>query len=117
MRVADGLKAHSTRYDERHQSSDEPQGWPLPKVMVAPTERSPICAIESVAGAPSMRKKRIGAALFGPAPMLGPSSQSTDAGPSFSIASTTAVATVANASSHETRCQRPSPRLPTRRNG
>ena len=39
MRVADGLNAHSTRYDERHQSSEEPHGWPLPSVIVAPDEQ------------------------------------------------------------------------------
>ncbi len=89
----------------------------VPRVMVPPTERSPICAIESVMGAPIIPKKRIPAAVFGPKSTFGPSSSMAPSPPRRSSTSTSAAAISSRASSQLILFQRPSPRAPTRRIG
>ncbi len=86
-------------------------------MIVPPTGRSPIIAIESVMGAPSSRKKRSGAALWGPKSTFGPSSRTAASPPRPAISSTSASAIASSASSQEMRRQRPEPRGPARCSG
>src|SRR5512139_1498582 len=117
MRVTAGLNDQITMYFERNQSSELPPMNPAPRVMTAPTDRSPVWAVGSVIGTPICRKKRSVLASVVPKSKLPPSSQTAPLPPRRARVSTRAPAISLSASSQPIRFHWPAPRAPTRLSG